>query len=211
MNFLYPYRGSPKERLARLIGLENFFNLDPNECEFSQPILTDDEVDSNTVITVSAVDGSEFYTRSQTVHYNRVGINQIRRGMEGYIVDFPEVPTAMADLLRVVNRVYKTDLVVEEFEDEIRTVGHQVSITVSPNSLCWRPGSKLIIPAKYGELVDLATLITNTELDGFWPEGLPSLSEGLKVRNLNGFKASDLPSLADRFVVRDLNGFVANL
>lgn len=187
MNFLYPYRGSPVERLAGIIGLENHFKLDYNECVFGLPIveLTDD---TNTSILVRAKDESPVYIEEQVVQYTRRPISDITAGMLNYIVNFPVTPTTVPEVLAVINDIYKADLTDADFDPTVETVDGVLRLHVAESSLCWEPGSILAFNVIFGQLVDLNTLITETELDGFWPDdGGPDLGRYMKYRNLTGF------------------------
>lgn len=187
MNFLYPYRGSPEERLAGITGLENRFKLDHNECVFGLPVV-DDANDTNTTVLVRAKDESRIYINQQTLHYNRIPISAITAGLTNYIVPFHQTPTTVADVLAVINDIYKVDLVEDEFEPVVETLDGVMRLHIGDNSLCWEPGSILAFNVTFDRLIDLSELITETDLDGFWPdEGGPDLGRYMTTRNLQGF------------------------
>ena len=167
MNLLYPFKGSPKERLARLIGQTNGFTLDPSKVRFGIPHNMGNW-EKNTFVLVFPEDDTTTFTGSTAVEYDRLPIDVIKKGAQEHVFSFKQKPLDLEDVLTKVSAFYKADLVVDDFVPEAVVVGKCVVLEVSEDSLTWLPGSVLIVEFELEEtpLSELAQVVL---LDGFHP------------------------------------------
>lgn len=164
---MFDYTKQSKTLLVDLINEDNTTGLTPSLVEFGVPsVLIGDR---NTSITLTGATGSG-YKDAVDLTYNRVDVN----GFVGTVDLTFQAGEALtiAELVPEVNSLLNINLGEQDFVDVvIPSFGNTpnetqpVTLTIAPNSLVYI--GQLTILVSNGEL-DLADLITTTELNGFF-------------------------------------------
>lgn len=150
-----------------LINEANATALTPADITFSVPTETESG-NRNTAITITAVANSG-YTGTRDLTYDRVDLAQVP-GSRNKEFNIGSV-TSVFGLLPAINAAYGINLTEADVEDTAMPTFEGTDplekatlvITAKPGSLVYRGSVELVID---GNDVDLATLITVTELNG---------------------------------------------
>lgn len=157
---------APEQVLLDLINADNGKSLPLSAVTFGVPAeVTPDEI--ATTVVASATTGSG-YKGSQTFTYNRVPLSFMNTNEPDLVIESEEA--SVHGLIPFLNTTFGIQLTADDIEDtpieqQEPDVVKQLTITAKAGSLVWHGSVTLDITLP---LVDLATLLTVTTLDGLY-------------------------------------------
>lgn len=158
---------APEQVLLDLINADNAKALPLTAVTFAAPAeVVPGEIASTVVMSATTGSG---YKGSQTFTYNRVPLSFMNTNEPDLVIESEEA--SVHGLIPFLNTTFGIQLTADDIEDtpieeQEPDVVKQVTITAKAGSLVWHGSVTLDITLP---LVDLATLMTVTTLDGLYP------------------------------------------
>lgn len=155
--------------LLELINHDNSTSLPQSAITFGPPLITADDASGLiTNVTAFAASGSG-YSGSQDFTYNRVDLGFMLVNEPDLLIE-TEV-TSVHELLSALNAAFGINLEASDVVDAVipatqPDVNTPVTITATDDSLVWAKSVTINVTKP---LVDLATVLTKSTLDGLYP------------------------------------------
>lgn len=173
MPTLTPYIGTSVDRLTKMINQDNGKQLQVGvDFTYGTPVtVTSGKDGRNTKVTLTPIPGTKYEKDGpKDVFYWRLGIDALGRLPAGSLdeVQVPNVPFKIHAILPLINQALGLNLLPEEVENTEYTVqADSYTLTIVEGSLAWKPSSYTFAAHNTGEDIPLASVVVNTNLNGF--------------------------------------------
>lgn len=162
----------PKQIIIDMVNAKSQFALTPDLIDFGLPVAGAQGDAKNTTLTLTAKTGSG-YKNAKTIKYNRLDFATIVATANSTFTKGDA--TKLSDLIPEINARYNLNIQAEDYEDVTLpeftgtpNEEHKVNLTALADSLIFIGVAEITI---HGNDLDLATVITDDEMDGLTYEG----------------------------------------